>query len=201
VGYEELDDGRPERDPTGLSPWNWTALAVVLVLAGAVFLAFRGPAELSAGPGPNDGPGPSSAVSPRSGLALTARKEPLGFGRICPPITAGKALVVSFNLVNVGTRAITVMDVEPLPPAGGLRPLGPNRSGGTCEQPGSEAPGGLLGPGATQLITMRFRRPPECPQPVPARVRLRVHQMVGTTTVLTHSDLGAITVDPCPAPP
>jgi hypothetical protein len=198
VEYEELELGGPE-DRTGLSPLAWIALAVACVLAGVMFLIFRGPGEPVAGPVPDVDASPSG-----SGLTLAVQPaEKLQLGRICPAVTDGRTtLIVSFNLVNVSTTPITVMDVRPVMPIGGLRPRGPNTAGGTCEHPGSEAPGGLLAPGATQLVTMRFRLPEDCPQafPVEVRIRLRVHQMVGTTTVPVHSELGSINFDSCPGP-
>lgn len=195
--YEVLNQGEPERDePTSLSPLGWIAIALVCVLVGVVFLVFRGAGESVSGPVPTTrrAPGFSAMSNPGQNLDL---------GRICPAVTDGRTtLAVSFTLVNVSHISVTVMDVEPVLPIGGLRPRGANTAGGTCEDPGMEAPGGLLHPGATQLITMRFRLPKECPQPFPvqARVRLRVNQMVGTTTVAVYSDLGSVDFDRCPDP-
>ncbi|HST85367.1 MAG TPA: hypothetical protein VLL08_26745 [Kineosporiaceae bacterium] len=198
--FEELDQGEPD-EPTGLSLLAWAAIAVICLLGGVMFMLFRTDAE------PVEEPSSSTPVAlPNSAPNLTTARnldQQLGLGRICPAVTDGrKALAVSFNLVNLSDTAVTVMDVEPRLPLGGLRPSGPNTAGGTCEHPGRRAPGGLLFPGDTQLITMRFRLPKKCPQayPVQARVALRVNQMVGMTTVPVYNDLGAVVFDSCPNP-
>jgi hypothetical protein len=205
VGFEELSQGDDE--PPRLNPLALVAIALACVLAGVVVLVFRapsGPPDPVAGPSPT--PQVSLSVAMPSGSASTLLGSPsqkLDLGRICQPVTDGRtSLDVSFYLVNVSTSAVTLMDVEPLLPLAGLRLRGPNRAGGSCEHPGSEAPGGLLAPGGRQLITMRFRLPKTCPQPYPvqARVRLRVNQMVGTTTVPVYADLGAVEFNTCPAP-
>ena len=200
VEFEELTQGQPEDDePTGLSPLTWTAIAVVCVLAGVVFLIFQSPTEPLAGPTSTP-----SAVA-RTGLSLIEHPaEKLNIGGICPAVTDGaKTLIVAFTLVNISTMDVTLIDVKPVLPAGGLRLLGANRAGGTCDHPGTEAVGGLLTPGETQLITVRFRLPKVCPQayPLQSRVRLVANQMVGTTTVPVFSDLGLITFDSCPGQP
>ena len=198
--FEELTQGQPEDDePTGLSPLTWTAIAVVCVLAGLVFLIFQSPTE------PLAGPTPAHPGVARTGLSLIEHPaEKLNIGGMCPAVTDGaKTLIVSFTLVNISTMDVVLMDVKPVLPVGGLRSLGANRAGGTCEHPATEAVGGLLTPGESQLITMRFRLPKVCPQayPLQSRVRLVVNQMVGTTTVPVYSDLGVITFDSCPGQP
>jgi hypothetical protein len=204
VEYEEIEVGQPEDDgPAGLSPLTWVALAVGCVLVGLVFMLFHGPPEPVAAPPPSP-----TASSPFSGIIggqgiNTRPDERLALGRICPAVTDGSStLAVSFTLVNISTRDVTLLDVEPVLPIGGLKPHGPNTAGGTCEHPLKETPGGLLGPGATQLITMHFRLPKECPQPFPvqAQIKLRANQMVGMTTVGVYSDLGSIDFDTCPRP-
>jgi len=202
VEFEELNQGEPEQEPAGLGPLTWVAVAVGAVLAGVLILVFTGGDE------PLDEPVPTAAALPgpsvRSDLALAfGPGQNLALGRICPAVTDGrKTLTVSFTLVNVGDLNVTLVDVKPVLPMAGLRPRGPNVAGGTCEEPGTDPPGGLLTPGDTQLITMRFRLPAECPQPYPvqARVRLRVNQMVGMTTVSVYDDLGTVDFNSCPVP-
>ena len=201
--FEELNQGEPDDEPTGLSPLAWAAVAVMCLLGGLMFMLFRIDAE------PVVEPSPSTALAlpssgPNQGSNLTASFSPdrqLGLGRICPAVTDGrKTLAVSFNLVNISHSEVTLMDVKPRLPMGGLRPIAPNTAGGTCEHPDKKAPGGLLFPGDTKLITMRFRLPKGCPQPYPvqARIDLWVNQMVGTTTVPVYNDLGSVVFDSCP---
>lgn len=205
--YEELTLGQSENDePPRPHPLTWVALAVGCLLAGVVLMLLNGPAEPAAAPLPTSTPtGPFAGLLGGKGINLTTvEPQSLGLGRICSAVTDGRrSLSVSFTLVNIGTRDVTVIDVAPVLPIGGLRPLGPNQAGGTCEHPEKQAPGGLLTPGATQLITMRFQLPSRCPQPYPvqARVKLRVNEMVGTTTVAVYNDLGAVDFDTCPDPP
>jgi hypothetical protein len=199
VEYEELSQGDDRNEePAGLGALGRTAVAVVCVLAGVVFLVLRGPGEPDTDALPPE-PEPSSS----SQLALTADPgQRLVIVATCPPVTDGRlTLAVSFELQNGGDIDVTLVEVKPVLPLAGLRVRGPVTAGGTCEQPGSGAPGGLLAPGAKQLITMRFRLPKECPQayPVQARVRLRANQMVGTTTARIHNDLGDVDFDTCPS--
>jgi hypothetical protein len=201
VEYEELSQGEDQDEgPAGLGALGWTAIAVVCVLAGVVFLVLRGPGEPVAGPQPL--PTPSSDLASASDLALFANPgQRLLIASTCPPVTDGRrALAVSFELQNIGSIDVTLVAVKPVLPLRGLRVLGPATAGGTCERPGAQAPGGLLSPGAKQLITMRFGLPKRCPQPYPvqARVRLRANQMVGTTTATVHNDLGEVNFDTCP---
>jgi hypothetical protein len=203
VQAEELAQGRPEDDsPTGLGPPAWSLIAVLCLLAGVAFLAFRDTAE----PAPTTGrPTPTEAQpSRRSDLAsITSPQQRLDFGRICQAVAKGPStLEISFTLVNVSSTEVTLIDVQPVARVGGLRPLGPKLAGGTCEDPGREPLGGLLGPGDTQLITMRFQMPKTCPQPPPgpAQVGVRATMMVGTTTVPVFANLGSVTFESCPDP-
>jgi hypothetical protein len=203
VEFEELNQGEPDEEPTGLSPLAWMAIGVICLLGGVLFMLFRVDAEPVAEPSPSTAvalPNPGPSLGPNQTSTFNPNQQ-LGLGRICPAVTDGrKRLAVSFNLVNISTSEVTLMDVEPQLPMGGLRPSGPNTGGGTCEHPGRRAPGGLLFPGDTQLITLRFRLPKECPQPYPvqAQLSLRVSQMVGTTTVAIYNDLGDVVFDSCP---
>jgi hypothetical protein len=204
VDYEELTlDGSEPGGSPGLRPLTWVVLAVGCVLAGVVVMLLRPPADPAAAPPP-----PSPAVSPPTwpdanlagGRGVNLSSNTLTLGRICTPVTDGRrTLALSFTLVNESSIAITLIDVEPVLPIGGLQPRRPNTAGGTCEHPDTQAPGGLLAPGATQLITLRFGLPEQCPQPFPvqARINLRAQQMVGMTTVAVYRDLGAIDFDSC----
>jgi hypothetical protein len=203
VEFEELTQGQSEDDePTGLGSLAWAAIAVGCVLAGAVLMLFRTGVESVSEPQqrtplavPNSGPSREDSLT----LVLNPEQR-LRLGRICQAVRVDRnTLAVSVTVVNDGDVDVILMDVEPVL-IGGLKPRGPNTAGGTCEQPGTEAPGGLLTPGATQLVTMRFRLPEQCaqPSPLPVRVDLRVHQMVGTTTVPLSGDLGSVTFDRCP---
>jgi hypothetical protein len=210
VEYEELAQGQAEDDPARPHTLTWVALAVACVVAGMILLLLRAPAEPVAAPSSPSPTTRSSTTGPFAGRlggsginSSSPVPQSLGLGRICSAVTDGRrTLALSFTLVNISSKDVTLIDVTPQLPIGGLRPLRPNTAGGTCEHPGREAPGGLLIPGATQLITMRFRLPEECPQPFPvqARVKLRANHMVGTTTVGIYSDLGAIDFDTCPDP-
>jgi hypothetical protein len=195
VEYEELSQGEDQdEEPAGLGPIGWIAIAVVCVLAGVVFLVLRDSGEPVADPQPQPtSSAPSQPLDPAKRLVIAST---------CAPVTDGrKALAVSFELQNVGTIDITLIEVQPVLPLPGLRARGPVTAGGTCERPGSQSPGGLITPGSKQLITMRFRLPPECPAPYPVQVwlRLRANQMVGTTTTPIYNDLGAVHFDTCPS--
>lgn len=189
MDLEELSHGaaEPARVPLG----GWIGLALASVLAGVAFMVLNGPPPVEPGPRPGlEAPG------------LAARPPGvLSIGAVCPPVTDGPdVLAVSFELQNLSGSPLTLLDVQPVPPAGGLSPTGVVTAGGSCRVPGVDRPGGLLRPEEIQLITLRFDLPAECPQPYPVQVRvgLRAEQMVGTTTAPVRRDLGEVRFDTCP---
>jgi len=197
VVFEELKQGDDD-EPRRLSRAAWALVALAGVLTGAAFLAGRGlidrTDESKPAPSSPSWSQPSPHLDPDQALAIQST---------CPPLTDGRTrLTVSFTLRNVGTQNVTLVDVVPRLPIGGLLVKGPVTAGGSCGLPGVLAPGGLLVPGQTQVISMVFRLPKGCPQPspVPVQVTLRAEQMVGTTTVTVLGDLGSVNFDTCPKP-
>ena len=202
---EELDSGGGG-EPSHLGPAAWVAIALACLVGGVLLLsgprgstprvaepAFTLPVQTFSAvpiPGPSVQPVPDDP-------SLT-----LNIGLVCPATTDGrKTLSVSFVLVNIGGTDVTLLSVRPRLPLPGLQPIGKTTTGGTCAQPGTQVGGGLLAPGEQRMFTMRFRLPKDCPQalPVQATVRLRVNQMVGTTTVPVFSDLGSLHFVTCPS--
>jgi hypothetical protein len=204
VVVEELAQGG-DGGPSRLGPLAWVVIALICVGGGVLLLSGHG-GGTSAATGSATPPAPtSSAAQPHPSLVQDAPDDPrltVNIGAVCPASTDGrKRLRVSFELVNLGANDVTLLGVKPLLPLHGLQPVGTATSGGSCAQPGTGASGGLLPAGEKRLFTMHFRLPKSCPQPFPvqASVRLRVDQMVGTTTVPVFADLGSVEFDTCPS--
>jgi len=185
---EELSQGE-DSPSSGLRPLTWAVIALLAVLAGVVVLVRTGADEPV--------PGRSATSTPRVDPG-----QPLVIQKICPELTDGRTRVtVSFELRNLGTRDVTLVNVVPVLPGTGLRLRGPITAGGSCGLPGVETPGGLLTPGQAQLIAMPFWRPEDCSKPAPARIVMRAQQMIGTTTVPVVHDVGQVEFDRCPDAP
>jgi hypothetical protein len=202
VVVEELDSGGGD-EPSHLGPVAWVAIALACLVGGLLLLSGPRGGPTAAEPGFTPPVQTFSAVPIPGPSVQPVPDDPsqvLTIGLVCPATTDGrKSLSVSFVLVNVGGTDVTLLSVVPLLPMNGMQPVGKTTTGGTCAQPGTEVGGGLLAPGEQRLFTMRFLLSTDCPQalPVQASVRLRVNQMVGTTTVPVFSDLGSVHFDMC----
>lgn len=207
MGVEELSQGRgfdrEDDDPPGLGSLAWVGIALAGVIA-VVLLGGRHHSSTQAEPTPT-APVQTFTAQPIPGpTARSGAIDPgqsLNIGQVCAPVTDhSTSLTLTFQLINFGSDTVTVTSVKALLPLRGLHPTGPVTAGGDCAHPGTAPVGGLLFPGQKQLFTMHFRLPRSCPQPLPVQavVRLRVGQMVGTTTVPVMSDLGSIRFDSCP---
>jgi hypothetical protein len=204
VVVEELEQGG-DLEPSRLGPGAWIGIALAAVVAGAFLLSGPGGGGTDALPSITP-PVQTFTAEPIPGPSVQSLvNDPgasLNIGLVCPAITDGRrSLSVSFELVNIGSTSVTVLGVKPLLPLAGLRPVGTTKSGGSCGEPGRNPTGGILFAGQKELFTMMFQLPKNCPKalPVQASVRLRVNQMVGTTTVPVFSDLGSVEFVTCPS--
>jgi hypothetical protein len=203
VDVEELSQGE-DVQPSRLGPIAWLGLALVCLIGGVLLLSGQNDATSAdpvATPVQTFSPAPVFPA-PKLRVLPTDLADTLSIGKVCPARSDGHStLVVSFELVNIGISNVTVIDVKPLLPLPGLHPEGRTLAGGSCQRLGTETPAGLMSPDDRRLFTMLFRLPPTCPQasPVQASIRVRVNQMIGTTTVAVFNDLGAVTFDTCPS--
>jgi hypothetical protein len=191
VDLEEIVDDATA--PTRASVLFWVTLTVIGVVVGSVLVAHRTstPPETTAVVATSEAakPIPLPSVPEIIGLG-----QNLALGYTCPAVTVGGAtLAISFQVVNFGEQDVTLLSVTPDLAHSGLRTAGNPTMGGACSEPGNDAPGGLISPGDSRLITLRFTRPASCTGTGKGQaLDVSARQMVGTTTKALKSDLGLV---------
>ncbi len=214
VEAEELGAG-PESEPR---PRRFIAVASLLVLAALVaWLVIGSPAGSDAGGpigSPPVSPVPSPDSSPATGgnssgvqVGLGAANAHLEMGKVCRPVTDGHSrLKIRFTLINGSRSPVTMLDVHPVLPLGGLVNRRTTVRLGTCAEIGSAplaAPRRqILEAGQSALISFDFRLPPQCPEPLPvqAAAATRISDKAPSahrTRYALYPDLGSIAFDTC----
>ncbi len=199
MDLEELVDD--DTAPSRISALVWVVVVAIGLAIGSVVV----------GHGPS-GPVATTAVVEQTPVVkpvplpnvptLIGLGHNLVLGYTCPGFTVGgETLAVSFQLVNFGQQDVTLLSINPKLPKRGLTVAGGPTMGGACSEPGNDPPGGLLGPGDSRLITLRFARPAVCSPAAakPQHLDISVQQMVGATTTATKSDLGLLSFSVCPS--
>jgi hypothetical protein len=182
--------------------------AVLVLVAAAVIVA--GVVSLRRGVEPLDVPPPASppaAQMPRPpGQAPPLSTGPLevpalSVGEVCqPPRTDGRTrLDVSFTLVNILDRPVTLVRVEPLLPLQGLRALATELRSGSCAAPGPPLPNDQVRGRGSLLVVFRLALPTTCPAalPVGATVAERSAGRHVATDLPLLSDLGGVHFSTC----
>lgn len=172
----------------------WVFVAVIGLALGTLVVS-RGTSE----PPPSSTAIDSTAQAEQS-EPLPSVPEIIGLGHnltlgyTCPAFTVGgSTLAISFEVVNFGEQDVTLLTVKPLLPKHGLKMAGNPTMGGACAEPGNDPPGGLMAPGDSRLITLRFARPVACATAGKSQqLDVTALQMVGATTRPVKSDLGLL---------
>ena len=184
----DLLSGGPDRSPRSLPRGPVRALVAVALLLLAGVVAGRALSR----PPPTTVP---TAVAASAGPPHVV----LRVGQVCPVVTDGDRLTVSFTLLNTGDGPGTLVTIEPDLPLPGVTPDGTTLAGGSCAAPVADAPGVLLFGGPSALVTFRFRLPPGCPAAYPVQARVVVREDRDESVLLpVLVDLGNIPFASCP---
>ncbi len=209
MAAEEIWDGRDEAAPgtgggsggggrAGLlsargSRTQLRVAGTVVVVAGLVVAVVHGhhsPPRPERAVAP-----PVQVIEPEATLPADVELVDVRLEALCLPVTDGRdRLTLSFVLSNAGTRSLPVLDVMPLLPLAGLRPVSRAMTFGDCTTVRPAPSDRLLHPDATLRVTFVFGLPPTCPEalPVQAVVRVRRQDHVVDERVPVFLDLSVV---------
>lgn len=122
-------------------------------------------------------PGAAPVVPVDATLPADVELVDVRLDALCLPVTDGREkLTLSFVLSNAGRRSLPVLDVLPLLPLGGLRPLSRSMVYGDCTTEQPPPTDRLLHVDATLRVTFVFGLPPTCPASLPVLATVRVRR-------------------------
>lgn len=192
---EELRAGSTEQRRGGS---RWWLLPLVAALGLAWWLLPDQP------PAPRPAPTPSVSPSPTGGYQPGFHDARPTLETVCEPVTDGRhRLTVRFVLINRNTDRLSITDVRPTLPLGGLQLLRTTLVRGGCGAPLDEPLLIPLESGSEALVVFTFALPRDCPQPLPVGVQVTtqvpdVPRSQTTTEIAVYPDLGSVDFDTCP---
>lgn len=184
--------GRPSRLPWGNARGPTIGIALAALVAGLLLGFIGGHHQLSTSDRPARAALALTGVQPAAGTAISVT------GSRCA-VQMGHTLQLGAEIVNQSGRTVTLREVKPVLPLGGLQAIA--SQWGTCgslPQP-VVGPPPSLAPGATGWLTVIFDVTVRCPQPLPVGFRVSYLQAGRLVTVQLDSfpDLGEVRYDTC----
>jgi hypothetical protein len=195
MALDEIQQG-PARQRRRRPPPGWLlGVVIAAVVAVGVWTALRPGSLASPSASPAPAPRPTAVAPSPSTVAQLVH-----VGAVCKPVTDGaRTLTVSFTVVSLASTPITLADIHPSLPMGGLTTLSSTVEGGTCDAPDPTSAGRRLAPGGSAAVVFTFRLPRECPAPYPvqAYVLVGVGDGVVADGVPVLADLGGVDFTAC----
>lgn len=195
---DDLIEGRSPRPPArwGMRPW-WLALLAVVVLVAGIGIGYalgRHTSKPAAAPAPPSPGRPTPAPSLLGGLSSLNSTGDVCYGQPA----SSRRLMLGVEIVNDGSRPITISSAHGAFPLGGLREV--NVTSGQCDETSVRSVvGDGLPPHATEWITVTVDVLRSCPQPLPVwfRVEYLSNGAPDAVTLRAFADLGSVPYSGC----
>jgi hypothetical protein len=189
--------GHPPRRPWGTVRGPAITVALAALVAGLVLGFIGGYRQATANGRPT-----RPATSATNALAL-GDTAIAGTGNQCA-VQLGHALQLGVEIVNQSDRTVTLRQIEPVLPIGGLKAVA--SQWGTCgalpdldQVQSTTGQSTTLGPGATGWLTVTFDVMISCPQPLPVQFKISymLAGSLGVADLNGFADLGQVHYSNC----